>query len=177
MATIKRQLQLVLPGTRAFLDVDDLDDIMRLDEYIAQSALLLLFVSANYFGSRACQAEIKSTLKWHTPIVLLHEADPNHGGKPWAEFEAECPETLEAEGHPAPPGYNTTGRGYPDVAFPGINYLYVKGGEPYLVSGTSASTPAFAGVISLVNAERVRRGPRPGGPGPPAGPGRRGSAL
>ena len=82
----------------AFLDVDDLDDIARLDEYIAQSALMLLFVSANYFGSRACQAEIKSTLKWRKPIMLLHEADPNHGGKPWAEFVAECPETLEAEG-------------------------------------------------------------------------------
>ena len=33
-----------------------LDNIERLDEYIAQSSRVLLFVSANYFGSRACQA-------------------------------------------------------------------------------------------------------------------------
>ena len=44
VATIKRQLQLVLPGTRGFLDVDDLDDIERLDEYVATTGLMLLFV-------------------------------------------------------------------------------------------------------------------------------------
>ena len=65
---------------------------------------------------------------------------------------------LAAAGHSPEPGYDTTGRGYPDVAFPGVNFVTVVGGVLSLVSGTSASTPALAGVVSLINAERVRLG-------------------
>ena len=47
-----RQLQLCLPGVRVFLDVDDLKDISALESSIEQSAVVLIFLSKNYFGSR-----------------------------------------------------------------------------------------------------------------------------
>ena len=36
-ATIKRQLSLLMPGVSIFLDVDDLESIDALEEYIDQS--------------------------------------------------------------------------------------------------------------------------------------------
>eukprot|EP01042_Synura_sphagnicola_P009958 gene9958-biopygen10344 len=60
---------------------------------------------------------------------------------------------------PAPvSGYNRTGRGIPDVSLAGSCYYVVVGGALQLESGTSASTPAFAGMVSLLNAERRRQG-------------------
>ena len=50
-ATIKRQLQLVLPGVSIFLDVDDLRSIDDLELYIAQSAVVMIFASKGYFNS------------------------------------------------------------------------------------------------------------------------------
>ena len=47
--------------------------------------------------------------------------------------------------------YNTTGRGFPDVSAQASNFLVVVSGYSQPVSGTSASSPAFAGVISNLN--------------------------
>lgn len=50
------------------------------------------------------------------------------------------------------------GRGYPDVSIIAVNYpVFVQGTLHYLY-GTSASAPVFAGMISLVNANRNRNG-------------------
>jgi len=51
--------------------------------------------------------------------------------------------------------FNANGRGYPDVAIIGHNYLVVVGGNLYQVSGTSCSSPVFAGMISLINDARL----------------------
>eukprot|EP01042_Synura_sphagnicola_P007113 gene7113-biopygen7482 len=56
------------------------------------------------------------------------------------------------------PGYNTTGRGYPDVSLAGNNYIIIVGGGIQVVSGTSASTPSVAGMITLINAARKAAG-------------------
>merc|ERR1712187_487653 len=56
-------------------------------------------------------------------------------------------------------GYNTKGRGYPDVSLSGFGYEVVLGGQTkYHMFGTSASAPTFAGMISLVNAVRRAAG-------------------
>lgn len=55
-------------------------------------------------------------------------------------------------------GYATGGRGYPDVSMAGLNYEVVVGGNTYEVSGTSASAPVVAGMVSLVNAARLKAG-------------------
>jgi tripeptidyl-peptidase-1 len=53
--------------------------------------------------------------------------------------------------------FDNTGRATPDVSALATNYrLYTRGwGE---LSGTSAATPVFAGMISLINEARVAQG-------------------
>eukprot|EP01042_Synura_sphagnicola_P002843 gene2843-biopygen3066 len=55
-------------------------------------------------------------------------------------------------------GYSTTGRGLPDVSLAGYLYKTVVNGATAYLCGTSASTPAFAGMVSLVNAARKAAG-------------------
>ena len=55
-------------------------------------------------------------------------------------------------------GYNAKGRAYPDIALAGLNYAVVLGGSFYKISGTSASTPAVAGMFSNINAARMAIG-------------------
>lgn len=57
--------------------------------------------------------------------------------------------------------YNATGRGYPDVAALGHNYVIWAGGEPTLVDGTSCSAPVFGAVVALANAARSAAGKKP----------------
>ena len=57
--------------------------------------------------------------------------------------------------------YNTTGRGFPDVAAQGSNFQVVTSGYTQPVSGTSASSPAFAGVISNLNDYLLSQGKAP----------------
>ncbi|RPA99590.1 subtilisin-like protein [Choiromyces venosus 120613-1] len=53
------------------------------------------------------------------------------------------------------------GRGFPDVSAQGDNYHVILGGRDYLIGGTSASSPAFAGIVSLLNDDRLKRGKKP----------------
>ena len=55
-------------------------------------------------------------------------------------------------------GFNRSGRAYPDVALAGSAFAVVDGGSLKSVSGTSAATPAFAALVTLVNSEHQRRG-------------------
>ena len=55
-------------------------------------------------------------------------------------------------------GFNAKGRGYPDIAFAGLNYAVVLGQSFYKISGTSASAPAIAGMFSNINAARMAIG-------------------
>ncbi|TBU52869.1 subtilisin-like protein [Dichomitus squalens] len=59
--------------------------------------------------------------------------------------------------------FNTTGRAYPDVAANGLNYSVVLDGEFRLVSGTSASAPTFASILSAINDARLAVGKKPVG--------------
>lgn len=63
-----------------------------------------------------------------------------------------------AAGKSPVPGFAYTGRGYPDITMAGINYVIYNGGKQILVSGTSASSPALAGLISNINAGRIALG-------------------
>ena len=59
--------------------------------------------------------------------------------------------------------FNNTGRGYPDVAVRADDYIIVSNGKWRLVSGTSASNPVFASIITLINSERMHTGKGPVG--------------
>ncbi|KIJ54289.1 hypothetical protein M422DRAFT_201377 [Sphaerobolus stellatus SS14] len=53
--------------------------------------------------------------------------------------------------------FNVSGRAYPDVAAQGQGFQVVIGGRTSSVAGTSASSPTFAGVVSLLNDFRLSR--------------------
>lgn len=54
--------------------------------------------------------------------------------------------------------FNSTMRGYPDVATMGHNYPIEISGSTYHGSGTSASSPLFAAMITLINDARISAG-------------------
>nr|OQO29969.1 hypothetical protein B0A51_02560 [Rachicladosporium sp. CCFEE 5018] len=54
--------------------------------------------------------------------------------------------------------YNPGGRGFPDVAAQSYIFHVVDTQKEILVGGTSASSPAFAGVVALLNAYRLKAG-------------------
>ncbi|CAK4825606.1 unnamed protein product [Aphanomyces euteiches] len=57
--------------------------------------------------------------------------------------------------------FNASGRAYPDVSMIGNSFrIFVKGATT-LISGTSASTPVFASVLTLVNDKRLNAGKPP----------------
>ncbi|EUC55873.1 tripeptidyl-peptidase, partial [Rhizoctonia solani AG-3 Rhs1AP] len=80
-------------------------------------------------------------------------------------FPASCPYVTAVGGtykvSPEVGLYNTTGRGFPDVAAQGNAFQIVQGGRTTSVAGTSASAPAFAGVIALLNDYRLSQGKSP----------------
>jgi len=57
--------------------------------------------------------------------------------------------------------FNQNGRAYPDVAALGVDYQVVVNGATHGVGGTSASTPTFSGVVSLMNDVRFKAGKKP----------------
>jgi len=77
------------------------------------------------------------------------------------KWQASAVAGYFAAGKKAAPGYDKTGRGYPDVSLAGHNYEIVVGGVAQLESGTSASSPVFAGFVSLVNSARLAAGKPP----------------
>jgi tripeptidyl-peptidase-1 len=56
--------------------------------------------------------------------------------------------------------YNPKGRGYPDVSAQGKSIVIVKGGQGFLVDGTSASAPIFASVIAILNDRLLQKSGR-----------------
>ena len=81
----------MLPGIEVFLDVDDLHDIGALEQYVSESAVVLIFLSRGYFGSRNCMREVRAMCEMHKPVILLHEADESKGGLPFQQAVDECP--------------------------------------------------------------------------------------
>jgi len=64
---------------------------------------------------------------------------------------------LNSNFNVAPGDTETWGRAYPDVSFMGYHYEIFLNGDSRVVSGTSASAPAFASLISLINGLRMKR--------------------
>ena len=101
--------------------VDDLEDIGALEDYIGRTQMILFYLSKGYFRSKVtnassptsrqsrstvhvsnhslhaqnCLREVRSSLEMRKPLVLVQEADPTKGGT-LQELRAECPEDLQA---------------------------------------------------------------------------------
>jgi len=99
-----------------------------------------------------------------TDSELSEEAWTSSGGGfsnyfPMPEYQFEAVKQYWSNDNlPATSFYNVTGRAYPDISALGVNYLIAHRGEFMPVDGTSASTPTFAGVLSLINSVRLNAG-------------------
>jgi len=56
--------------------------------------------------------------------------------------------------------FNSQNRAFPDVSALGHNYLVYLQGQIVPVDGTSCSSPVFAAIVSLINAQRLKMGKR-----------------
>ena len=95
-ATIKRQLQLLVPTASIFLDIDDLEDIGQLERYVAETQCVLIMLSRGYFGSYNCKRELDAALNGRKPLVLVHETDEKKGGAPLHQLRGECSPAVRA---------------------------------------------------------------------------------
>ncbi|CAN0546692.1 unnamed protein product, partial [Ectocarpus sp. 12 AP-2014] len=57
--------------------------------------------------------------------------------------------------------FNSTNRGFPDISAVGHNFVVVIDGRVEQVGGTSASAPALAGMVSLMNERLLAAGKPP----------------
>ena len=100
-----RQLQLLLPGIRIWLDVDNLEDVGRLEEAVADATTFLVFLSAGYFKSFNCRRELYAALASNRPFIPIFEADAAKGGASIEALQAECREHCVEVVPPAYPSY------------------------------------------------------------------------
>jgi len=81
----------------------------------------------------------------------------NTFGRP--SYQSQVVETFLAKHNTAPKNlFNQSGRAFPDVSAVGWNFQYVINGKVGSVGGTSASSPTFAAVLSLINSKRLAAG-------------------
>lgn len=57
--------------------------------------------------------------------------------------------------------YDSSYRGYPDVSLFGHSYTVINAGVPSIVDGTSASSPALGGMVTLINDVLLNAGQKP----------------
>ena len=78
---------------------------------------------------------------------------------PQPSWQTQAVQTYLSTGPNIPPkNMYGTGRAYPDVASLGNAYNIVVGGQWFQVSGTSAASPVFCGMIALINGNREAAG-------------------
>jgi len=82
---------------------------------------------------------------------------------PRPSYQEQAVQTYLSSGAIIPPSqfFNMSNRGYPDVSAMGARILIVDGGEIAVTAGTSASTPIFAAIMSLLNDYRLSNGKPP----------------
>ena len=111
--SVKGQLQRYVQNIQVFLDVDNLEDISRLGEYVGNSSALVVFLSgsssplgqpqSDYFSSANCMVELRAAVDQDVPILLVLETDPTHGGVPLEVHREACPDELAAAVFRHPP--------------------------------------------------------------------------
>jgi len=97
VAEVQQRMQHRLPGVKVFRDVDDLDDVDRLEEYVVASWVFVLFLSEGYFLSRNCLREVRAAVERRVrrmPIMLLRETSSLHGGGSLESLLSNCPDEL-----------------------------------------------------------------------------------
>jgi len=93
VGNIKNVLIRMMPGCKIFLDVDDLEEIGELANYVEASQSMLIFLSKGYFSNN-CLEELDSAMCAMVPLILVHETDASRGAAPLDVLRSECPRPL-----------------------------------------------------------------------------------
>jgi len=80
MRIVKARLRELIPELAIFLDVDDLEEIGNLAQYIQASLMVLVYCSQGYFTSKNCMRELVAAFHANTPLIALVDLDQNHYG-------------------------------------------------------------------------------------------------
>ncbi len=83
---IVRKLQMIVPGLSVWLDVDELNDISKLEDCVEKSAVFILYYSKYYFESQNCRREVYAAMKFNKPMILIFEG----GDTVIEEMISEC---------------------------------------------------------------------------------------
>ena len=89
MATLKSMLQLLMPNSQVFLDVDSLESTDLLEDYVKRSDMVLIFLAKKYVASPNCRREMLAAARHAKPTVVLRETDFDKGGVTLATAEDE----------------------------------------------------------------------------------------
>ena len=99
-----RMLSLAL-NVKCFLDLDDLEDVSLLEDYVQSSRTVVVFLSgslesdgsekSDYMASENCLRELRAAKAHHRRIVLVVEQDRNHGGVSLETHKRACPQDLQ----------------------------------------------------------------------------------
>nr|DBA32340.1 TPA: hypothetical protein GDO54_000140 [Pyxicephalus adspersus] len=164
--------EVLLPGAKFYRYVKG-DSSVFLEQYFSQGDLaefMKFFGGSFEHRSEVDQVPYVTTVggtSFKNPFQVTYEVtDYISGGGfsnvfPMPDYQVSAvsqylksPEKLPPENY-----YNRSGRAYPDVAALSDNYWVVINRIPVpWVSGTSASTPVFGGILSLINDQRLKRG-------------------
>jgi tripeptidyl-peptidase-1 len=100
-------------------------------------------------------AAVESTASLSGGGFSKHYPQPSWQKEAVASYVKE----LSTLGKAAPPSsfYNASGRAVPDVSCMGTLFSIIVSQQPSVVSGTSASTPTWAGIVSLLNDARFHQ--------------------
>jgi tripeptidyl-peptidase I len=108
--------------------------------------------------------------KLYGPQEAAHFTFSSGGGFSWgqdrlpnATWQDDAVQSYFKTASRLPPSaaYRAMGRASPDVSALGQGYMVVQNGRAKPQGGTSAATPTFAGVVSLLNGERLAHGMKP----------------
>lgn len=94
--TIRASLRRMLPQAEVFLDIESLEDIGKIEEYVEQSSVILMFLSRGYFKSTNCLREVRASVELGKVLCLVHEANVSRGGDKLDNLIEECPEELRS---------------------------------------------------------------------------------
>jgi len=90
--TLVRLMQIYLQGVKVWLDVDNLEDMTKLEKSVNESAVFILFYTEGYFASRNCRREVYAAIKANKPFVTVYVNDATAIEDMKKECEAFCTE-------------------------------------------------------------------------------------
>ena len=90
MQALKKELSLLVPSLKIFLDVENLTNLGDLEALIKNSEVVMIFLSSGYFSRWNCLREARETLVAKKEVILLREIAQMHGTSMGFALDGMC---------------------------------------------------------------------------------------